>query len=163
APLYAWGQGIRFVSVAAGNVHTCGVTTDGGVKCWGHNANGELGDATYEDRSKPVDVVGLTNAVAVAAGLNHTCALTSFGGVKSWGANHRGQIGDPTAFERVVPVDVQGLSSGVTAIAAGGLTTCALTNAGAVKCWGANSSGQVGDGTNGNGYSPTDVSGLGSG
>ncbi|HZR83690.1 MAG TPA: hypothetical protein VFD92_21525 [Candidatus Binatia bacterium] len=135
-------------AVDAGAGATCALTATGGVKCWGLNDHGQLGDGTTTDRTTPVDVIGLTSGVtAVGTGLYFACALTSGGGVKCWGDNTRGQLGDGTTTTRLTPVDVTGgLSSGVTAIAVGGEYACAIGADFYVRCWGENASGQFGNG-----------------
>ena len=153
------------VAIDAGDSHTCALTASGGVKCWGRNGSGQVGDGTTMDRATPTDVVGLESGVAaITAGGFHTCIMTTAGGVRCWGSNTEGQIGDGTTENRSTPVDVAGLGSGVAAVTAGGLHTCALTAGGGVQCWGFNFEGQVGDGTDGNiRRTPVDVLGLGSG
>src|SRR5207245_1486985 len=127
---------------------TCGLTSAGWVKCWGANYYGQIGDGMQTNRSTPADASERRRGViAIAAGGSHSCALTSAGGVKCWGCNAWGQVGDGTTTNRSTPVDVSGLASGVSAIAVGGLHTCAVTSAGGVKCWGDNGWGQLGDGT----------------
>jgi alpha-tubulin suppressor-like RCC1 family protein len=156
-------SGVKSISV--GIVGACALTEAGGLKCWGDNGDGQLGDGTKIHRNAPVDVVGLDSGVAaVAVGESHTCALMTGGTVKCWGQNGYGQFGNgATSVASTVPVDVQGLT-GVLAIAAGGGGhNCALVTGGAVKCWGYGAWGEIGDGAAVNRLAPTDVSGLGSG
>jgi len=150
-----------YTAISAGRWYTCALTTSGGVKCWGQNGYGQLGDGTTTDRTTPVDVIGLTSGVsAITTGWFHTCALTASGGVKCWGDNWYGKLGDGTTEERGTPVDVIGLTSGVSAITAGWGHTCALTASGGVKCWGFNDDGELGDGTTDGRTTPVNVSGL---
>ena len=158
------GLASSVAAIAGGWYHTCALTTTGGVKCWGQNDLGQLGDNSTTNRLTPTDVTGLTSGVtAIATGLYHSCAITTAGAVKCWGKNDNGQLGDNSIIQRLTPVDVSGLSSGVVALRLGFDHTCALTTSGGMKCWGANSSGQLGDGTNTNHLTPIDVPSLTSG
>ncbi|MCS6774051.1 MAG: hypothetical protein NZ693_08065 [Thermoflexales bacterium] len=152
------------IAFSAGGFHTCAVTSDGKVWCWGNGGAGQLGNGfTPLMQRFPVEVVGLSApAIGVSAGYLHTCALLNNGAVQCWGWNPNGQLGDGTTTNRIRPVNVFGLNSGVTAISAGVVTTCALA-AGGVLCWGANYAGAVGDGTNIDRLTPVSVVGLGPG
>jgi alpha-tubulin suppressor-like RCC1 family protein len=145
--------GINQPTIAAGAYHTCAVTNAGAVKCWGQNHYGQLGvttnTGTDTPNATPVAVTGLSSGVvAITAGLYHTCALTSVGAVKCWGLNSDGELGvatnNNTSNPNATPVAVTGLSAGVVAISAGSFHTCALTNLGAVQCWGSNYYGALG-------------------
>jgi len=168
-PVGVSGLGSGVAAVSVGYYHACALTTAGGVKCWGANTSGQLGDGTTSRRYTPVDVVGLTTGVvAIATGLDdgirdHTCALTATGAVTCWGNNESGQLGDGTATSRSTPVAVTGLGAGVASIYAGGTHTCAVTTTGGAKCWGDNDGGQLGDGTTTERRTPVDVVGLTSG
>jgi alpha-tubulin suppressor-like RCC1 family protein len=153
-----------FKAVSVGFVDTCALTTKGAVKCWGYNGDGELGNGTKVDSAVPVGVSGLgKNVKAISSGSYFTCALTTKGAVKCWGSNTYGQLGDNTTTDSATPVAVYGLGKGIKAIAAGNFFACALTTKGAVKCWGANTYGQLGNGTTTSSAKPVGVTGLGKG
>jgi hypothetical protein len=138
-------------AIAAGRNHSCALTKQGGVKCWGSNENGQLGNGTNTDSGTPVDVSTLSSGVtAIACGDYSSCAVTTGGAAKCWGMGSFGQLGNGSSADSNVPVDVTGLTSGVTGISVGTQHACALTTgafSGIVKCWGDNSDGQLGDGT----------------
>ena len=164
-PVSGLGSGVRAIASGSnGNAgHSCALTTLGSVRCWGNNEQGQLGDGTTIERIAPAAVAGLGSGVeAIATGAIHSCALTTSGAVLCWGSNYFGQLGDSTNINRLVPTPVVGLSSGVKAIAAGEYHTCALTTAGAVRCWGNNNWGQLGDGTSTAQPTPVPISGLAS-
>jgi alpha-tubulin suppressor-like RCC1 family protein len=162
APVDVTGLGFQAKSVAAGLYHTCALSIDGHVKCWGGNGNGQLGNGTNNNSLSPVEVAGLDEkVVALAAGASHTCVVTQSRGMVCWGYNDSGQLGDGTTVDSNIPVGVVGLSEGVTAIALGNAGhTCAVTSGGGLKCWGWNAAGQVGDGTKTNRSIPVEVDGL---
>ena len=157
-PTDVFGLTSGVTAITAGGDHTCALTSGGGVKCWGYNYFGEIGDNSTTNRLTPVDVVGLSSGViSISAGFYHTCALTCNGGVKCWGRNTEGQIGDNSTTHRLTPVDVVGLTSGVMSITTNGNHSCAFLFNGDAKCWGYNSRGQIGDNSTTNRLTPVSV------
>ncbi len=148
--------------LSSGILHSCSVTAGGGVKCWGNNDWGQLGNGSLTDvpLENAIPIAGLSNIVAVSAGGNHSCALTALGVLKCWGDNNYGQLGNSSNIDSSVPVDVAGLGSNVVAVSLGQSHSCAITALGAVKCWGANYIGQLGNGTRIDTNVAVDVVGL---
>jgi alpha-tubulin suppressor-like RCC1 family protein len=137
--------------IVTGERHTCALLSDGSVKCWGLNTEGQLGYPGVSKVAVPssVEPVSITNlpgvtVTALAAGWMHTCALLSDGSVKCWGWNDRGQlgyghtkdIGDDEAPSSVAPVSVTTLPGVTVKAIAAGRHTCALLSNDTVKCWG---------------------------
>ncbi len=112
-----------------------------------------------------VPAAALAGVKAVATGGSHACVINQGdGSVSCWGANGSGQVGDGSGVSRDLPVKLTVLGTGVQDVAAGTAHACAVTAAGAVKCWGSASEGQLGDGQRGtNRLAPVQVSGLTSG
>ena len=146
-------------ALAGGYYHNLFLNSDGTVWAWGRNQNGQIGDNSTVNRTKPVNVSGLSNVAAIAAGLEHSLALKDSGEVWAWGRNDCGQIGDNSTVDRKEPVQVAGINN-VIAIAAGFYHTIALKADGTVWGWGANDFGKLGDSANPIQTNPVQVNGL---
>ena len=159
------GDGMTAVAVSAGETHTCAILNDDSLKCWGDNTSGRLGDGSTTSRLTPVSVDlgdGVT-AKALSAGGTHTCAILNDDSLVCWGFNFFGQLGDGSTTDRNTPVEVN-LGDGVSAkaVGAGSHHTCAILNDDSLVCWGANGSGQLGDGSTTDRSTPVGVN-LGDG
>ena len=136
------------VDVGAGGSHACAVLASGGVRCWGENDNGRLGDGNTGgniNRSSSVVVTGLSDAIAVDSGGAQSCALRANGALSCWGANNLGQLGIGTTVDNAVPVAV--LASGASALSSSFDGSVCGVVGGALSCWGLNNQGQFGNGT----------------
>ena len=160
------GSAVVFASLEAGAEYTCGLTTGGKAYCWGLGDTGQIGDGTAPTGSTaPKAVAGTLAFTALTARANNTCGLSG-GALYCWGSGANGQLGDGTFEWHPSPSPSLGgpfaqLAAGSTAPDNGGLGlhTCALTGAGAAYCWGNNSIGMGGDGTNIDHNTPTAVIG----
>ena len=134
-----------FRQMAAGFSHSCGLTLDGDIFCWGSGADGRLGHGGTRLFLDPVQVAGELEWRRVAAGMDHTCAVTTSNHAFCWGNGS-------TSPSRVGELEA------VDSLDAEGKATCALV-AGAALCWGDNEYGQLGTGDRDPRGSPTPVAG----
>lgn len=138
-------------ALAAGSDSTCAIVA-GGLRCWGDNGHGQLGDGTQTSRSLPITpAIGTANAVEVSMSALDTCIRRATGAITCWGENASGQIGDGTRTQRLVPTNALGITPLPVRLAVGNAFACArLTPSGnlpgTVGCWGINGSGQLGQG-----------------
>jgi alpha-tubulin suppressor-like RCC1 family protein len=147
-------------TVAGEGQSYCALLTNGRVYCWGANSDGQLGDGTKKNSSRPVAVtaVGGTGALAGVASIvsdtlgygSEYCAVLRAGGVDCWGFNGDGQLGNGTTKDSDEPVAVRavggsGLLGGVTMVQPGIYGFCAALSSGGAVCWGLNDDGELGD------------------
>jgi len=151
-------------SIAVGYRHTCAITQDFEIKCWGFNGSGQLGNDGNLDSSLPVNVRGLSDLDAwrVSAGTDHTCAIVERGRGFCWGRNNTGQLGNDFSSEALAAYEVQDLEWPVMMVFAGQQFTCVITILGQVECFGSGGRGQLGQGRTADSKLPVHVEGLGS-
>ncbi len=138
-------------ALASGWFHTCGLTRDRRVACWGGNGRGAAGQPLAMERvESPAFVDGAADWTAVAAGGFHACGLKSDGTLWCWGMNESGELGLGDAADRAAPAPVScvggACASGWTGLGAGSFHTCGIRGAGELWCWGGGLNGQLGVG-----------------
>ena len=168
SPTASLGTGRTAVAISSGATAACAILDNGSVSCWGYNGAGSIGDGTNIDRYNPVLTSSLgigRTAVAISSGGGHSCVILDNGSISCWGYNHKGQLGDNTTTNQNTPSLTLSLGIGRTAIgiSSGGSHTCAILDDGNISCWGYNSVGSIGDGTNIDRYNPVLTSSLGIG
>jgi alpha-tubulin suppressor-like RCC1 family protein/tRNA A-37 threonylcarbamoyl transferase component Bud32 len=132
--------------LSAGGTHTCSLSGDGALSCWGGNDRGQLGDGSSTRRESPVRIATSEPLAAVASGVSHSCGISQAGAAYCWGNNGSGQLGDGTRTTRPRPARVA-TNERLTGVAAGASHSCGLAADGALYCWGDNTHGQLGDGS----------------
>jgi alpha-tubulin suppressor-like RCC1 family protein len=150
--------------VSAGGSATCARRSDGSVRCWGWNSSyGQVGVPSWSDQTTPVAVQGLPGPVTqVQAGGYHACARRSDGSVWCWGTNRAGALGTGTVGPTRVTTPTKSLMTNAAGVSVGDDFTCARTSGKRVKCWGINTSGQLGNGALVSRSAPVAVVGLAS-
>ncbi len=145
-------------AVTAGWLFTCVLLRSDQVSCWGYDCNGGLGCPW--DRESPhqtcIPLASGSKVTEIHAGAEHACARTASGSVQCWGRNDHYQVGDGTTpasisgcgdtnSNRFGPVSVKGVA-GAVGLAVNWWHGCAVLGSGAIRCWGGNDNGSVGNG-----------------
>lgn len=132
--------------VEQGTAHTCGIRTNGTMWCWGVNTAGQLGQGNTSPSSVPVQVGSATDWVALSADVATTCGIRTGGTMWCWGSNATGQQGTGGTAASVTSPQAAAGGTAVWSQVAVGAHACGIRTNGTLWCWGANSSGQVGNG-----------------
>jgi alpha-tubulin suppressor-like RCC1 family protein len=143
--------GLRFKSISAGGILTCGLSVDDRAYCWGSGRY--LGNGDWDDALSPREVAGGYRFISVAAGTSHACGVSVDHAMYCWGDNTQGELGNGQLGSilntdkgvAIVPVRVSGQLS-FQSVAGGGGHTCAMTSTGSAACWGDDHVGEVGNG-----------------
>jgi alpha-tubulin suppressor-like RCC1 family protein len=154
-------------AISVGGFHACALDDAGQAFCWGRNRDGQLGDGTTDDHLEPAAVDSDRRFKSISAGWLHTCGVTSDQEVFCWGAKRRPAKGEGADAEKskrkskrydvqVRPERVSDIQ--FTSVAAGRDYTCGRADDGSAQCWGANTIGQLGNGTTERSDTPTPVS-----
>ena len=138
------------LSVSSGSDHSCALTSEGQLYCWGYGDDGRLGNGQY-GHSLPALVEFPPDAGAVSGfdlGLYHTCAIVTGGDAYCSGSNTNGQLdgqistytsGDSTLRNpqyRYSPESKIPVGEPLKDIKTGRFHTCALGHSGSIYCWG---------------------------
>jgi len=145
APVSQVGSDTDWVSVTAGQYHSCGVKTDGTAWCWGEGGSGRLGYGSSTDQALPVQVTG-TDWEVLSAGNSHTCGVKTDGTAWCFGNGANGRLGNNATSNETSPVQV-GSDTDWSQIVASSAHSCAVKDSGTAWCWGVNTEGRLGDGT----------------
>ena len=175
------GSGRTAKAVVCESENTCVLMDDDNIKCWGGlqysgywKACAGCSSSGYIEspRSDALDLGDNSARTAkfMSRGQSHTCAILDDDTLKCWGANGDGELGtgssgyynDPGWFASTVSTISLGAVPTSVSVSRTSSTTCAILTGGAVKCWGSNSGGKLGDGTTTSRTTPTDVD-LGAG
>ena len=168
------GIGRTAKALATGRTHSCAILDDNSVKCWGW-ATSPLGYDDTFDRGAASGTYGMANVVPVNLGVGRTaisiaansstCVVLDNATLKCWGANLYGQLGLDSDQDwgggaagtsmATLPIVNVGAGRTVQSVATTYYRTCAVLDDGTAKCWGDNSTGQLGyDETGMRGISP---------
>lgn len=139
---------VGYTDLGIGSTHMCGIPNAPTTRCWGSNVSGERGSAGGTE-PRPTAMSGAPRFRRIASGVEFSCGLDANDIIFCWGRNSTRQLGDGSSVaSRNVAAPVQ-MPAGVTFgfLSVGFSNVCAISRQGRLFCWGANSVGQLGDGT----------------
>lgn len=162
APVSGLG-GVTVTSLSVGSLHVCVSLSDGTVRCWGHNEDGQVTTTKSEPVRVPTIVAGVSNVASVQLDERHSNAIRRDGSVIGWGQARTGIVDNPPQERQLCAREGDTVTceyeegqpkklSGTVALASA-ITNCALMKNDTVQCIGANAAGQLADG--GNEFRPT--------
>jgi alpha-tubulin suppressor-like RCC1 family protein len=142
----------RAAALALGYEHSCVITTDGNVGCWGFGYRGRLGTGYEQSSSTPSEVLRMSEARLIAAGEHNTCvARGESSQLYCWGSNANGLLANADVGNSVstLPLPAAGrgepILSDVVSIAIGASHMCAVRGTGELYCWGSEANGRLGN------------------
>ncbi|WP_394845036.1 hypothetical protein LZC95_49290 [Pendulispora brunnea] len=132
------------IYVQAGYRYACALRRSGSVSCWGLNSHKQLGSAAENRTSSPtpIHVPGSERSIGLSVGSTHACVVKADRSVACWGSNTGGELGAPASSGLMIatPVAVPNVTNTVMVASAVNMT-CAMDDAGTVRCWGCNNGG----------------------
>ncbi len=142
--------------ISAGDVHTCGILTNGSAYCWGGGWNGRLGYGGTDHQNNSIAVNISSAFKSISAGEGYTCGILTNGSAYCWGSGSYGRLGYGGTTQQNNPIVVN-ISFTFKSISSGGSHTCGILTNGSAYCWGAGGNGQLGYGGTTDQYNPLAV------
>jgi len=150
---------LKFLAVASGRQHTCGLTVSSEVVCWGANGFGALGNGIVPSATPPTAVMLDQPFSEIEGGIGrYACGRTSVTAWWCWGTNLAGSFGAGSSVYSGYPLQLAHQS--ISSIAIGDISSCGIATDGSTYCWGSNEGGFLGTGVSGPSFpTPTPVAG----
>lgn len=141
-------DGTKFTKISAGLTHSLAIDENGTLWTWGHNSKGELGNGTTTNSVTPIKIGEGTKVIEISAGNECSFAIDETGKLYAWGANEQSNLGTGDEETKLSPVLIEGdiLFKKVEASTGEGYTL-AIDETGNLYTWGANTYGQLGNGS----------------
>ncbi len=134
----------HWIAASAGLTHSCALTIDQQLYCWGDAATGALGDGSTVQQDVPTRVLGIGSLTSrtVSAGADNTCADLLQGVLSCWGHGTFGRLGTGSELDQFLPATV--LSGRLFQSVSSGTHSCGITDTFIAFCWGEAEYGQLG-------------------